>query len=138
MLRAEVLTFGNPNAVLAAFQRSLAARLKVAMLLAAEKLHELADPLVPRDTEALAETGRAYTVGSGLDVQGVVGYGGIDFPPKTEFSIKENAIVTRDPQTYAVYVHEIPQVHIPGQADFLREPTLTKTDEIRQAFNLPF
>lgn len=81
----------------------------------------LADSLemVPRDTEALAESATYRQEGVGLASVVVVGYGALGFIVAGH-SPHENRLVLRVPYNYAVYVHEDYTKHHPvGQAGFL-------------------
>lgn len=91
--------------------------------------------LTPVDTTALIQSSHVRTVGEGFETVVFVGFG-IKGEVYSLWSDAEQAIVTKVPYDYAVYVHEVAHAtHEQGQHDFLREPRQTKLPEMRASFN---
>jgi hypothetical protein len=117
-------------------QKRIGLKLERGLMAGGRLLLEESLKLVPLDVLALRDSGRVTKIGTLFQTVVVVGFGGKDFPPRTEFSQKEGKVVTRIPHDYAVYVHENKlKNHDVGQADYLREPRYTKLSEIIAAIN---
>jgi hypothetical protein len=87
----------------------------------AAEILKRAKTLVPRDTDSIFNSGRQYSMWEGgLEATRVVGFASPEFVFKDVFSYRENAIVTKIPAEYALYVHEdLEAYHSVGQAKYL-------------------
>lgn len=144
MIKIETSRTNTLEANLAKYKERLARKIELGLKEVARVLYDESQILVPKDTTYLAQTGRIDSVGGGFNIIVWVGYGGIDFPPRQEFSQREKRIVTRYPCEYCVYVHQEepgtrsdggPRHDPPEQDQFLEEPKLTKMAEMRAALN---
>lgn len=97
----------------------LAPRIEQGLLAVGEAILEDSLSMVPRETDALAESGRVRQEGSGLTTVVIVAYGHPDFV-HSDYSRYTGRYLVRRPYTYAVYVHEdFTKNHDIGQAGFL-------------------
>ena len=125
---------------LTALHNRLAARLVPALAAGAQELLDRSLDLVPRDTEALADSGHKRQIGSGLQTQFIVGYGSLGDVFGIRLSLHGSTagqLVSRHPYDYASVVHEDMEMkHDPGQqAKFLEQPLYMNQREIIVAIN---
>lgn len=127
-MHVEVTKKGNMEKALEAFTRKLAIKLQAGLLAAGEVLLQEGDKLVPRDTEALVDSGKVRVLDVGLNTEISVGYGNPEID-EVRFSKRRNKFEHKRPHDYAVEVHEDPEaVHPQGEAQFLEKPRLGKQD----------
>lgn len=132
-IRAQVLRKGSLQSRLASTIVVSAIKIESALMAVGKRLQEVAEPFVPKDTNALVETAVVRQEGSGAATTIVVGYGPIGVTWRA-FSHKENRFVTRTPSEYAHWVHLLPKNHNPPQqADYLHHAMMIGMNEMRAA-----
>lgn len=138
LIGASVSTKGKARQIMQIVSRRLSRRIAAGNKAAAFHLMHASLELVPRDTQALADSARISTDGNEHDFSArvFVGYGGRDIPPRLLFSVSDNKFVTRVPSDYALYQHEAVELNHPngGQAGFLSQPSRTDLPEMRAEF----
>lgn len=128
-IKVTVTRSGGLQANLNKYVSDLGVRVEHGLREVAHQLMAESQLLVPRDTEALAESGVVRQEGSGLSTVMIVGYGRHDLHWVGVWSAREQKRVDRYPYEYAVYVHQdTTQAHeAPGQAFFLSTPLVLMT-----------
>jgi len=145
IVTSRVRSKGMRRSQLALYKAKLGRKLDAGQEAAAHVLMQASLKLVPRDTEALADSAVIARTGAGLNAVHYVGYGLKESVGKVIFgkegiyvkedvwSPREQRNVTRKPYLYAKKQHWLPYKHTNGQSHFLSEPISTKKEEMRIA-----
>src|SRR5690349_12726194 len=87
--------------------KDIGPRVERALKAGGDELLKWSKLLCPRDTEALVNSGRVLSTGSGINTVVYVGYGGYDLPAVLAFSQHhEKRHVVRVPSLYARWQHD--------------------------------